>query len=270
MEYINLFLLTLLIIFILLIYKINKYENFTGFTQPTITLDQTLQYSDKLSDDDIKKLKRGQRKMTKMLSEFDRICLKYNLKYWCCGGTLIGILHSNKWLPWDGDIDVCMLEDDYQRLEKVIEKELPKTMWFQSKKTDKYFKRPDKNTNHLPSKIRDLNSCYLNCQDGEQWHNGLQIDISTYKRVGAKLISNASFNDYTDYDYDFIFPLKRKEFDGIETYIPNKYKEYSINNWGCYPPKYSPIENRYPHEGKIEPDYICPHHYKLYPDLYKR
>jgi len=230
--------------------------------------DDYLKFSPKLTKTDIINIKKGQNKMTKMLETFDKICIKYNLKYWCCGGTLIGILHSNKWLPWDGDIDVCMLYDDYVKLEKIIQKELPNTMWFQSSKTDKYFKRPDKNKSHLPSKIRDLNSCYLNCQDALQWHNGLQIDISTYKKKQNKLISDSNVNDYIDYDYDFIFPLKRSKFDGIDVYIPNKYKEYSIKNWKHYPPKYSPISERYPHEGKIQPNKTCDHHYKLYKNFY--
>lgn len=227
-----------------------------------------IQYSSKLSRIDILNIKKGQKIMTKMLYEFDRICTKYRLRYWCTGGTLIGILHSNKWLPWDDDIDVCMLDNDYKKLEIVIENELPKNMWFQSSKTDKYFKRPMNNNNHLPSKIRDLNTCYLECQDGERWHKGLQLDISKYKNINNKLISNSNINDYINYNYNFIFPLRRKKFDSIEVNIPNKFKEYSIMNWGCYPPKYSPVEKRYPHEGKISLN-IFTHHYKLYPQLYQ-
>ena len=226
-------------------------------------------YSPKMSQTDIHNLKIGQKIMTRMLHEFDKICIKYHLQYWCTGGTLIGILHSNDWLPWDGDVDVCMLTSDYVVLENIIQQELPNDMWFQSAKTDKYFKRENGNKNHLPSKIRHLYSCYLKCQDGVKWHNGLQIDISTYNQVGNMLITNFNkdINDYIDYQYNFIFPLRRERFNNIYVYIPNKHKEYSILNWGYYPPRYSKVEKRYPHEGMIslEP---CKHHYRLYPELY--
>ena len=40
-------------------------------------------FSDKLSIQNINNLKKSQIKMTDMLREFNRICRKYNLKYWC-------------------------------------------------------------------------------------------------------------------------------------------------------------------------------------------
>ena len=44
-------------------------------------------FSDKLSIQNINNLKKSQIKMTDMLREFNRICRKYNLKYWCDWGN---------------------------------------------------------------------------------------------------------------------------------------------------------------------------------------
>ena len=33
-------------------------------------------------------LRKGQKIMTKMFKEFDKICRKYGLKYWAIGGTI--------------------------------------------------------------------------------------------------------------------------------------------------------------------------------------
>jgi lipopolysaccharide cholinephosphotransferase len=251
-------LLIILIFIICTKYKNESFTNYNGF-----------EYSDKLSIQNIKDLKAGQKIMTNMFKEFNRICIKYNLKYWCFGGTLIGVLRHNGWVPWDGDIDVCMLEEDYNTLKGIIQKELPKDMWFQNSSTDKNFVRPPGNKNYLPAKIRHLYSCYNKCQDGLRWHNGLQLDIFIYKKKNNILIPPGYFNDLKQYNVDMIFPLKKVIFDNIYVYIPNKYKKYSILNWKKYPPPIIPINKRYPHEGIIKPNNICPHHYLLYPELYK-
>ena len=111
-------------------------------------------FSDKLSIQNINNLKKSQIKMTDMLREFNRICRKYNLKYWCDWGTLLGTIRYNKWIPYDSDIDVSMFKEDYDILKNIVQKELPKTMWFQDKNTDKYYKSDI-------GKIRYINSCYV-------------------------------------------------------------------------------------------------------------
>ena len=59
-----------------------------------------------------------------MLKEFNRICRKYNIKYWCIGGTLIGAMRHKGWIPWDADLDIGMLKEDYLKFKKVSASEL--------------------------------------------------------------------------------------------------------------------------------------------------
>ena len=59
-----------------------------------------------------------------ILKDFIRICNKYDLPYFATGGTAIGALRHQGFIPWDDDIDVCMLRADYDRFMEVAPKEL--------------------------------------------------------------------------------------------------------------------------------------------------
>ena len=54
---------------------------------------------------------------------FKKICDDNNLRYYMIGGTLIGVVRHNGFIPWDDDIDVAMPRDDFERLVRFIEKE---------------------------------------------------------------------------------------------------------------------------------------------------
>ena len=54
-----------------------------------------------------------------MLIFFDKLCKQYNFKYYLTGGTLLGAIRHNGFIPWDDDIDVCMPRRDYEQLLKI-------------------------------------------------------------------------------------------------------------------------------------------------------
>ena len=56
--------------------------------------------------------------------EFQRICNKYNLKYYAIGGTCIGAIRHNGFIPWDDDMDLAMPIDDYLKFKEIACNEL--------------------------------------------------------------------------------------------------------------------------------------------------
>lgn len=54
-----------------------------------------------------------------VLDFIGKVCCEYNLTYYLCGGTLLGAIRHNGFIPWDDDIDIMMPRGDYDRLFKV-------------------------------------------------------------------------------------------------------------------------------------------------------
>ena len=51
-----------------------------------------------------------------LLKEFKELCEEHGLKYFISAGTLLGAVKYKGYIPWDDDIDVTMLEEDYNKL----------------------------------------------------------------------------------------------------------------------------------------------------------
>lgn len=50
-----------------------------------------------------------------ILSYVDMLSRKIGVRYWVCGGTLLGTIRHKGFIPWDDDIDIFMPWQDYQR-----------------------------------------------------------------------------------------------------------------------------------------------------------
>lgn len=61
-----------------------------------------------------------QTKLLEMLKWFDDFCRNNNLKYYAVGGTLLGAVRHQGFIPWDDDIDVAMPRKDYKKLYQLM------------------------------------------------------------------------------------------------------------------------------------------------------
>lgn len=83
-------------------------------------------------------LKKVQKIELEMLLEVDKICKKYSIQYTICGGTLLGAVRHQGFIPWDDDLDIDMMRPDYEKFLEIAEKELSSDYFIQNYKTDKY------------------------------------------------------------------------------------------------------------------------------------
>ena len=124
--------------------------------------------NEKENIEDIRKLQLVQ---LEILIEFDRICRANNIPYQLFSGTLLGAVRHKGFIPWDDDVDVCMLRKDYIKFLAICKNQLDKRYFLQTYETDKEYI-------HLFARIRKNNTLLLQeAWEGIDMHHGIFIDV---------------------------------------------------------------------------------------------
>ncbi len=66
---------------------------------------------------------------SELLKSFTQLCEENGIQYWVGYGTLLGAVRNGGIIPWDDDVDICMMKDDFLKLQNHM----------QSKKYEKIF-----------------------------------------------------------------------------------------------------------------------------------
>lgn len=80
-----------------------------------------------------------QQRSLELFIQFAEICDKLELKYFLVCGSALGAVKYGGFIPWDDDIDVAMMRDDYERFLQEAPKLLPEYMVLQNIHTNKAF-----------------------------------------------------------------------------------------------------------------------------------
>ena len=112
-----------------------------------------------------------QEKMLELLCELIRVCEENHLTYWACGGTCIGALRHDGFIPWDDDLDVFMPRDDYEKLWQIRDK-------FNSEQYVLCRTTKNKNYHHRVQQLVDIKTTFINQRSvDEDIEHGVYIDI---------------------------------------------------------------------------------------------
>ncbi len=106
-----------------------------------------------------------------ILKAFIEVCQRLELRYYVLGGTMLGAVRHQGFIPWDDDIDVGMPRQDYEKLLSEGQALLPEGLFLQTFVTD-----PDYPANF--AKIRDSRTTFVesslkNCDID----HGIYIDV---------------------------------------------------------------------------------------------
>ena len=120
-----------------------------------------------------------------VFKEFVKICEKNNLEYHMTGGSLIGLIRHQGFIPWDDDIDVLMTRKQYNKFKEIAQKELPSNMYLST------FESPG----HiwLVPRIIDRNTRFYLNNATERKEIGAWMDILVFDGVPAPGIKRKVF-----------------------------------------------------------------------------
>lgn len=162
------------------------------------------------------------------LKEMVKIFNKYNILFWVDCGTLLGTYRYGGMIPWDHDIDISVLQMDFDNVLKVLKDLDP----------EKYIALDWS----CRGKPKSLIKVYI--KETQRMIDVYQFVINKEKRTLNFIFS---FDDHMfcaewwkdrerrftqPVSYDTIFPLRKANFDGIEVFAPNKTVDYLHTFYG--------------------------------------
>lgn len=118
-------------------------------------------------------------KELEMFEAFRTICEKNELTYYLTGGSLLGAVRHQGFIPWDDDFDVGMPREDYEKFIKIAAKELRYPLMLQTHETDPEFLS-------CHAKIRNVETTairYDEWADEHQFCQGIFFDIFPYDNI---------------------------------------------------------------------------------------
>ncbi|VAW51121.1 hypothetical protein MNBD_GAMMA05-990 [hydrothermal vent metagenome] len=132
-------------------------------------------------DKDKDLIRQAQLIMLRMLKVVNHLCNKHDINYWLDGGTLLGAVRHKGFIPWDDDIDLAMMRDDYNRFIEIAKDELPDDMFLQTRSSDGYYNIT------AQAKIRDTKSLFIEKFElknkNKNVHSGIFVDIFIYDHL---------------------------------------------------------------------------------------
>ena len=82
------------------------------------------------------KMKRVWAMELNMVNRFVEVCNQYGLNYRIMGGTLLGAVRHQGFIPWDNDIDLAMPRKDFDKLLEIGPTAFEKPLFFQTPVTE--------------------------------------------------------------------------------------------------------------------------------------
>lgn len=133
-----------------------------------------------------------QEQMLKLLKIVDNICCENSLQYFLDGGTAIGAYRHGGFIPWDDDLDICMLKSDYLKLVEIL-KRMDRSKYFLF----------DYDQNLHPASFFGEKVSFFSCSDSKKYHiYPIKIDIiplNVIENSKSSLRENRLFRELSNY-----------------------------------------------------------------------
>ncbi len=117
-----------------------------------------------------------QERLLEMAKVFHNFCVENDIKYYMCGGTMLGAVRHGGFIPWDDDMDFCMLRKDYEKLIAMKDK--------LSGDYSLNFHFSNKNYKYGFCKMYDERTTYIEVSQATKFIGGVFIDIFPLDNIG--------------------------------------------------------------------------------------
>lgn len=141
-------------------------------------------------DYDPNTLKHLQTVLMEIFKDFIEICEENEIEYFLHAGTNIGAVRHKGFIPWDDEIDVALLREDYEKLLKILDRENEK---YYISNLKKRFEVDD--SVYTPKTLLCLKNTKLKQQECEctLYDFGIYIDINVLDEIPENKIKKFLF-----------------------------------------------------------------------------
>lgn len=115
-------------------------------------------------------LRKVQLTQLEILREVDRMCREQNIRWFLCCGTLLGAVRHQGFIPWDDDLDIGMLREDYEKFCRLAPEKMNERFCVQSWYTEPEYPLPF-------AKVRMRHTLYVEAKSATFRENGFYIDV---------------------------------------------------------------------------------------------
>lgn len=112
-----------------------------------------------------------------LLRELIEVCNKNGIRYFADGGTLLGTVRHGGYIPWDDDVDIILLRDDYNKLLKIGPKAFSYPYLFQYPADNSSYCR-----NHIQIRNVTTTAILKNEAGKYNFNQGIFIDVMVLDR----------------------------------------------------------------------------------------
>lgn len=114
-----------------------------------------------------------------ILAEIDRVCSNNGLRYYVGGGTALGAVRHQGFIPWDDDLDIDMPRQDYRLFKTLFPLQAKPEFFLQSRDNDEWYP-------NAFMKVRLKGTRYGSVRDLRLKEMGVWVDIFPSDLINAE------------------------------------------------------------------------------------